>query len=91
MPPPADNCRIELNGSFDLSWADYVSHMQVHEQVAQGTVRRTILVGHPGDLEACLGLLHLLVDRGFPVVAFEYRQVGAETVNGTSGVSDSAG
>ena len=85
MPLPADNCKIELNGSFDLNWTDYVSDMQVHEQVTQGTVRRTILVCHPRDLEACLGILHLLTDRGFPVLAFEYRQVGADKVDEKSG------
>ena len=77
MPLCSDDCKIVLNGSFDLNWADYVGDMQVHEQVAQGAVRRTILVGHLRDLEACLGLLHLLVDRGFPVLAFEYHQVGS--------------
>ena len=72
MPQPRDYCKIELSGSFDFNWADYLRDIRVSEQVKQGTIRSTTLVGCPRDLEACLGLLHMLVDRGFPVQAFEY-------------------
>jgi hypothetical protein len=71
--PPAD-CRITLRGSFDLNWADYVGAMLVDVLVEEGHVRTTALIGHPIDLAAFLGTLHMLIDRGFPVVAFEYRE-----------------
>ena len=73
MPLPRDRCRIELRGWFDLDWADYFGDMLVHEQVEQGAIRSTTLVGHPVDLEAFLGVLHMLIDRGFSVQAFEYQ------------------
>ena len=73
MPRSRDRCRIELRGWFDLNWAGYVGDMLVHEQVEQGAIRSTTLVGHPVDLEAFLGILHMLIDRGFSVEAFEYQ------------------
>jgi len=90
MPQPRDCCTIELSGSFNLNWADYFQDMQVNEQVEQGTVRKTTLVGHPRDLEACLGILHLLVDRGFPVQSFMYRRAtSSKAVVGDSRLRDS--
>lgn len=89
MPLPRANLKIELNGSFVMNWADYLGDMQVHEQIEQGTVQSTTLVGHPRDLEACLGLLHMLVDRGFPVRGFEYRQaMPGEAVVGDAPLND---
>jgi len=78
VPQPRDACTIELGGWFDLNWSDYLGDIQVHEQVEQGTIRSTTLVGHPVDLEACLGMLHMLVDRGFPVQAFAYRRATSD-------------
>ncbi len=69
-------CKITVRGSSNINWVDYVGDMLIDVQVSDGTVQTTTLFSHPIDLEAFLGLLHLLVDRGFPVVAFEYS--GAE-------------
>jgi hypothetical protein len=74
MSHPNADCRITLRGWFDLNWADYVGSMLVDVLVNEGQVRSTTLIGHPIDLAAFLGTLHMLIDRGFPVVAFEYRQ-----------------
>jgi len=74
MPQPRANCRITIRGSFTLNWADYLGDMLSHVQVAEGTIRSTTLVGHPIDLSAFLGTLHMLIDRGFPIMAFEYQQ-----------------
>jgi len=42
------------------------------------------------DLEAFLGLLHMLIDRGFPVQSFEYRQAeSGETEAGDGLLHDS--
>ena len=74
MPPPRANCRITIRGSFTLDWAEYLGEMLAHVQVEEGTIRSTSLVGQPIDLAAFLGTLHMLIDRGFPVMAFEYQQ-----------------
>ncbi len=57
-----------------MDWADYVGDMLVQLQVEEGTIRTTSLIGHPIDLSAFLGTLHMLIDLGFPVVAFDYQQ-----------------
>jgi hypothetical protein len=74
MPQPRTNCQITIRGSFDLNWAEYLGDMLAHVQVTEGTIRSTTLVGHPIDLAAFLGTLNMLIDRGFPVRAFEYQQ-----------------
>ena len=74
MPQPRANGRITIRGAFSLNWADYLGDMLAHVQVAEGTIRSTRLVGHPIDLAAFLGTLNMLIDRGFPVLAFEYQQ-----------------
>ena len=74
VPQAHADCKIEIRGSFNLNWADYVGDMLVHVQVEEGTIRTTTLIGHPIDLAAFLGILHMLIDLGFPVLAFEYRQ-----------------
>ncbi len=91
MSQPRANCRITIRGSFDLNWADYVGDMLVDVQVEGGTVRTTTLIGHPIDLSAFLGTLHMLIDLGFPVMAFEYQQAEmVETTPGTSGTGHGA-
>jgi hypothetical protein len=90
MPPLHDHCRIELRGRFDLNWADYLEAVQIQEQGEPCAIRNTTLIGRPRDLEACLGLLHMLVDRGFQVQAIEYRQARpGEAVVGDSRLQDS--
>ena len=84
MSEPRANGRITIRGSFNLNWADYVGDMLVAMQVEEGNVRTTSLVGHPIDLSAFLGTLHMLIDLGFPVMAFDYQQadpVPATTAN----------
>ncbi len=86
MSQPRANCRITIRGSFDLNWADYVGDMLVDVMVEEGTIRATTLIGHPIDLSAFLGTLHMLIDLGFPVLAFEYQQADLlEATSGTSG------
>jgi len=90
MPRSRDRCKIELSGWFDLDWAGYVGDMLVREQVEQGAIRSTTLVGHPVDLEAFLGILHMLIDRGFSVQAFEYQHATSrEAVVGDSPLNNS--
>jgi hypothetical protein len=74
MPQPRANGRITIRGSFNLNWAYYLGDMLADVQVEKGIIRSTTLVGHPIDLAAFLGTLNMLIDRGFPVMAFEYQQ-----------------
>jgi len=74
MSQPRANCRITIRGSFDLNLADYVGDMVVHVQADEGAIRTTTLIGHPIDLAAFLGTLHMLIDLNFPVMSFEYQQ-----------------
>jgi hypothetical protein len=91
MAEARDHFRIELDGSFDVNWADFFEDMQVYEHVEQDAVRSTTLIGHLRDLEAFLGALHALVDWGFLVQALEYRQATPdEAVVGDSLLNDSA-
>jgi hypothetical protein len=77
MPQARPQCCITIRGSFDVKWADYVGEMMVDAQVADGEIQTTTLLGHPIDLTAFLGAVHMLVDLGFPVMACEYRQADA--------------
>jgi hypothetical protein len=74
MPQSHASCKIVIRGSFDLSWADYLGEMLVDVQVEEGKIQTTTLFGQPIDLAAFLGTLHMLIDLGFPVGAFEYQQ-----------------
>jgi hypothetical protein len=74
MSPPRAKCKITICGSFNLDWAEYLGDMLAHVQVKEGTIRSTTLVGEPIDLVAFLGTLNMLIDRGYPVMAFEYQQ-----------------
>jgi hypothetical protein len=73
MSQPRTICKIELRGSFDVNWADYFGDVLVYAPMEEGTIRSTTLIFHPVDPEAFLGALHLLIDRGFPMLACEYR------------------
>lgn len=74
MPQLRPQCCITVRGSVDTKWADYIGHMTVDAQVADGAVQTTTLLGHPIDLGAFLGAVQMLVDMGFPVIACEYHQ-----------------
>ncbi len=88
MPQPRANCRITIRGSFSLNWADYLGDMLACVQVEEGSIRSTTLIGHPIDLAAFLGTLHMLIDLGFPVMAFEYQQANLPETAVESAVTD---
>jgi hypothetical protein len=74
MPQPRPRCRITIRGLFDVKWADYVGEMMVDVQVAEGEIQTTTLLGQPIDLAAFLGMISMLVDLHFPVMACEYQE-----------------
>ncbi|HTP07370.1 MAG TPA: hypothetical protein VMP08_03920 [Anaerolineae bacterium] len=88
MSQPCANCRITMRGSFNLNWADYVGDMLVSRQVEEGNIRTTTLIGHPIDLAAFLGTLHMLIDRGFSVIAFDYQQANEPDIADKSSAAD---
>lgn len=78
MPTTNATCQISLRGSFDVHWADYLGDMVLQAEVQAGQVRTTTLFGEPTDLAAFIGILSLLSDLGFPVLACEYQRGEAE-------------
>jgi hypothetical protein len=68
-------CKVSICGSFDVHWADYLGEMLLHADVSEGRVRTTTLFGNPPDLAAFIGMLNVLADLGFPVLACEYHRV----------------
>jgi hypothetical protein len=74
MLQPRASGKITIRGSFSLVWADYFGDTLADVQVEEGIVRDTTLISRPIDLAAFLGTLHMLIDLGFPVIAFEYQQ-----------------
>lgn len=73
LPLPA-RCRIMIRGSSNVEWVDFVERLPVEMWVNAGDTRITTLEGSPIDLAAFLGVVHMLVDFGCPVVALEYTQ-----------------
>jgi hypothetical protein len=78
MPPPNATCQISISGSFDVLWTDYLGDMLLLAEVEAGQVRTTTLYGKPPDLAAFVGMLSLLSDLGFPVIACAYQRFAAE-------------
>ncbi len=69
------SCTIELSGAFDMDVTDYIENVKVQEQVDEsGVTRGTTLVVQTRDMEAFLGVLHFVVNRGHLVRSVEYRQ-----------------
>ena len=85
MLDPRASGKITIRGSFNLDWADYFGDTLAHVQVEEGIIRHTTLISRPIDLAAFLGTLHMLIDLGFPVIAFEYQQ--AESLETAADVS----
>jgi hypothetical protein len=75
MSRPCATCRVSIYGSFDVHWADYLGDMLLHANVAEGRILTTTLIGKPPDLAAFIGMLNLLADLGFEVLACEYHRV----------------
>lgn len=72
-------CQISIRGSFDVLWADYLGDMLLQAEVQAGEVRTTTLFGQPPDLAAFIGILSMLTDLGFPVIACEYHRTDQRT------------
>jgi hypothetical protein len=78
-------CQVSIRGSFDVHWVDYLGEMLLYADVTDGRVRTTTLFGRPRDLAAFIGMLSMLADLGFHVIACEYQRADPlqETVDGS--------
>jgi hypothetical protein len=88
VPQARATCKVAIRGSFDVHWGDYLGDMWMYADVAEGRVRTTTLFGKPPDLAAFIGMLSVLADLGFSVIACEYHR--AELMPATAGDSASA-
>ena len=75
MPTTTANCEIQVRGALVELWTDYLGDMVLYASVEAGEVRTTTLLGKTPDLAAFIGILRLLADYGFPVLACEYRRL----------------
>jgi len=82
-----DSFKISLRGPFDVRWADYLGDKLMHAETTEGKLQITTLFGYAVDLSAFLGVLHTLIDLGYPVVSFEYRQAFLDKLNQGDGAA----
>ncbi len=80
MPQVHATCQVSICGSFDVHWVDYLGDMLLYANVEEGHVSTTTLFGKPPDVAAFIGMMNLLVDLGFRIVACEYHQPQGETI-----------
>jgi hypothetical protein len=67
-------CKIILSGPLTERWADYVGDLLVDMEIEKGQIQISTLIGQPYDLPAYIGLLNVLSNLGYTVIATEYRQ-----------------
>jgi hypothetical protein len=88
MSGSSATCQVTISGSFDLHWVDFLGEMLLYADVAEGHVRSTTLFGKPPDLAAFIGMLNLLADLGFRVIACEYHRANVKQPGTSSNASD---
>jgi hypothetical protein len=79
-------CKIILSGPLTECWADYLGDLLVDAEVEKGQIRTSTLIGRPYDLSAYIGMLNVLANLGFTVIAAEYQQ----TLSSEAAAADSA-
>ncbi len=67
-------CKIILAGPLTENWADYLGDLLVDTEVEKGQIQFSTLIGRPYDLTAYIGILNVLTNLGYTVIATEYRQ-----------------
>jgi hypothetical protein len=66
-------CKIILSGPLTERWADYLGDLLVDVEVEKGQIQLSTLIGRPYDLSAFIGMLNVLSNFGYTVIATEYR------------------
>ena len=67
-------CKIIVSGPLTERWADYVGDLLIDTEVERGQIQISTLIGRPYDLIAYVGMLNVLTNLGYTVIATEYRQ-----------------
>jgi hypothetical protein len=80
-------CKIILSGPLTERWADYLGDLLVDVEVEKGQIQLSTLIGRPYDLSAFIGMLNVLSNFGYTVIATEYRQ---DSACNTAATDDSA-
>jgi hypothetical protein len=70
-------CKIIVSGPLTERWADYLGDLLVDAEVERGQIQFSTLIGRPYDLAAYIGMLNVLINLGYTVIATEYQQVPA--------------
>jgi hypothetical protein len=66
-------CKIILAGPLTERWADYLGDLLIDVEVEKGQIQLSTLIGRPYDLSAFIGMLNVLSNFGYTVIATEYR------------------
>jgi hypothetical protein len=80
-------CKIILSGPLTERWADYLGDLLVDVEVEKGQIQLSTLIGRPYDLSAFIGMLNVLSNLGYTVIATEYQQ---DSASNTAATDDSA-
>ena len=75
-------CKIIVSGPLTERWADYVGDLLVDVEIEKGQIQASTLIGQPYDLTAYIGMLNVLTNLGYTVIATDYRQGSPRTVEG---------
>jgi hypothetical protein len=79
-------CKIILAGPLTERWTDYLGDLLVDVEVEKGQIQTSTLIGGPYDLSAYVGILNILANLGFTVIATEYHRAPCSA----AAVTDSA-
>ena len=67
-------CKIIVSGPLTEGWADYLGDLVVDVEIEKGQIQTSTLIGQPCDQTAYIGMLNVLTNLGYTVIATEYRQ-----------------
>ena len=84
-------CKIILSGPLTERWADYLGDLLVDVEVEKGQIRTSTLIGRPYDQSAYIGILNVLTNLGFTVIAAEYSMVPSSEVAATDSTEPAHG
>lgn len=68
----AATCVVQIQGTVDRSWADYLGDLAMVTQVADDRTVSTLLSGQVVDFAAFVGLIGRLQNLGLPVQAISF-------------------
>ncbi len=84
-------CKIVVSGPLTERWADYLGDLLVDTEVERGQIQISTLIGRPYDLTAYVGMLNVLTNLGYTVIASEYRQGSASKAAATDSAEPTRG